>query len=302
MSSALESAADPRPASFRALVAAYVNLMKPHVTTLLLAITALTMVMAARGMPPVPLLLATLAGGLMAAGSANAINCYLDRDIDSLMGRTMRRAVPAGKVPPAHALGFGLALAVLSFTEMLVLVNLLTASLALAGILFYVFVYTWLLKRTTPQNIVIGGAAGAVPALVGWAAVTNTIGLPAFLLFCIIFFWTPPHFWALSLLIRRDYERAGVPMLPVVMGERETARQIFLYSWVLLGVTLLLFCSGSMGLLYLITALTLGVVLIYMAYRLLRGGSKRWAHRIFWYSNSYLALMFAVMALDRVLH
>ena len=289
------------PNSPAGVVKAYVNLMKPHVTTLLLAITALTMVIAARGMPSPPLLLATLLGGLMAAGSANAINSYLDRDIDQLMGRTMRRPVPSGRVSAHHALVFGLGLAVASFAEMALFVNLLAATLALIGILFYVFVYTRMLKRTTPHNIVIGGAAGGVPALVGWAAVTHSVGLVALLLFAIIFYWTPPHFWALALLIKPDYERARIPMLPVVVGDVETSRQIFLYTWLLLGVTLLLFASGSMGYLYLVTALSLGAVMLYLAFRLLRGDSKRWAHRLFWFSNSYLALLFAMMALDRVI-
>jgi protoheme IX farnesyltransferase len=283
------------------IVRAYANLMKPHVTSLLLAVTALTMVMAARGMPPILLLAATLAGGLMAAGSANAINCYLDRDIDRLMGRTMRRSVPAGKVAPENALLFGVALAVISFLEMSVLVNFLSAVLALSGILFYVFVYTGWLKRTTVQNIVIGGAAGAAPALVGWAAVTGTVGLSAFLLFAVIFYWTPPHFWSLALIIKRDYERAGVPMLPVVSGDAETRRQIFLYTLLLVGVSLLLFVSGSMGYLYLGAAVALGGAMIYLALRLLRSESKRWANRMFWFSNSYLTLLFAVMAIDRVL-
>jgi heme o synthase len=288
------------PATVKQLIGAYINLMKPHVTTLLLAITALTMVMAARGMPSPLLLTATLLGGLMAAGSANAINCYLDRDIDQLMGRTMRRAVPTGRVSPRAALLFGLALAAISFVEMAAFVNVLSAALAFSGILFYVIVYTGWLKRSTPQNIVIGGAAGALPALVGWAAVTNSVTVASFLLFTVIFFWTPPHFWALALLIQRDYERAGVPMMPVVLGDQETRRQIFLYSWLLLGVTLLLFASGVMSYLYLVSALALGGVMIFFAYRLLRGGSLHWANRLFWFSNSYLAILFAVMAIDRV--
>jgi protoheme IX farnesyltransferase len=289
------------PIGLRRVAGAYVNLMKPHVTTLLLAITALTMVMAQRGMPPPLLMLATLVGGLFSAGSANAINCYIDRDIDGIMGRTMRRAVPAGRVPALHALVFGIVLAVLSFAELTLFVNLLSAVLAFSGILFYVFVYTGYLKRSTVQNIVIGGAAGSVPPLVGWAAVTNSVPLAAFLLFTVIFFWTPPHFWALALLIQRDYERAGVPMLPVVLGEQETRKQIFLYTLLLVGVTLLLFASGTMGYLYLAAALSLGAVMIYLAYRLMRGGSKQWANRLFWFSNSYLALLFAVMAVDRIL-
>jgi protoheme IX farnesyltransferase len=210
--------APPVIESVRAGVGAYVNLMKPHVTTLLLAVTALTMVMAERGMPSPWLMLATLAGGLAAAGSANALNCFIDRDIDSLMSRTVRRSVPAGRVSPKNALVFGIVLAVFSFVEMSLFVNLLAASLALAGILFYVIVYTGMLKRTTTQNIVIGGAAGAMPPMVGWAAVTHSLALAPFLMFCVIFFWTPPHFWALALILRRDYERAGIPMLPVVAG------------------------------------------------------------------------------------
>ncbi|HEX8917135.1 MAG TPA: heme o synthase [Chloroflexota bacterium] len=289
------------PDTLMARVRAYINLMKPHVTTLLVAVTALTMVMAARGMPPLGLMIATLLGGLMASGSANAINCYLDRDIDGTMGRTLRRSVPAGRVSPQRALVFGLLLGVFSFVEMLLFVNRLAAVLALSGILFYVLVYTRLLKRTTPQNIVIGGAAGAIPPLVGWAAVTDNVSLAAYLLFCVIFFWTPPHFWALALLIKRDYERAGIPMMPVVMGDAETRRHIFLYTLLLIAVSLLLFCSGVMGFLYLATALILGGIMLFMAYRLLRGGSPRWAHRLFWFSNSYLALLFAVMAVDRVL-
>jgi heme o synthase len=280
---------------------AYANLMKPHVTTLLLSITALTMVIAARGMPSVVLMAATLLGGLMAAGSANAINCYIDRDIDELMGRTMRRAVPSGRILPAHALTFGVVLGFASFFEMVFWVNVLAAGLAVSGILFYVFIYTRWLKRITPQNIVIGGAAGAVPALVGWAAVTHSLSLAPVLLFAIIFFWTPPHFWALALLISRDYERAGIPMLPVVAGEATTRRQIFLYSWILVAVTLSLFVTGVMSYLYLGSALVLGGTMIYLAYRLLRGGTLQWANRLFWFSNTYLALLFAIMAVDRVL-
>ena len=290
------------PAGLRQSAGAYVNLMKPHVTTLLLAITALTMVMAERGMPPPLLMLATLAGGLFSAGSANAINCYLDRDIDGLMGRTMRRSVPAGKVPPRHALVFGLIIGLLSFGILTLFVNLLAALLALAGLLFYVLIYTGWLKRTTTLNIVIGGAAGAVPALVGWAAVTGEVNLTAVLLFAVIFCWTPPHFWALSLLIKRDYERAGIPMLPVIKGDDETRRQIFLYTLVLVGVSLVLFGVGEMGYLYLAAAVVLGAGMIYLALRLLRGAALSWANRMFWFSNSYLALLFAVMALDRVLH
>ena len=282
-------------------VNAYVNLLKPHVTVMLLGVTLAAMEIAQRGLPPLGLIAATLFGGACAAGSANAINCYLDRDIDQLMSRTSRRTLPAGRVPPVHALIFGGVLAILSFASLTIFVNLLSALLALSGILFYVFIYTLWLKRTSTQNIVIGGAAGAVPPLVGWAAVTHSVGLPAILLFAIIFMWTPPHFWALALLIKNDYARACIPMLPVVKGDKETKKQIFIYSLVLLGTTLLLFAIHALGLLYLASALALGGVFIYLAIRVWRDETKRWARTLFWYSNCYLALLFALMVIDRVI-
>ncbi len=280
----------------------YVDLMKPHVTVLLLGTTAAAMAIAERGLPPVGLLLATLLGGAMAAGSANCINCYIDRDIDQIMGRTQRRSLPAGKVQPQQALTFGIVLAIGAFVILSLFVNLLSAALACSAIVFYVFVYTLGLKRTSAQNIVIGGAAGAVPVLVGWAAVTNTVTLPAVWLFAIIFYWTPPHFWALSLLIQKDYEKARVPMLPVVMGENETRKQIFLYSLMLLAVTLVLFAMRAMGYIYLVAAVVLGGILLYMAIRLLRDKTKSRAKTLFWYSNCYLAMIFAAMVIDRVIH
>ncbi|HEY4385226.1 MAG TPA: heme o synthase [Ktedonobacteraceae bacterium] len=288
--------------SLKQTISSYVNLMKPHVTVLLLGTTIAAMAIAYRGLPPIGLVLATLLGGALAAGSANSINCYIDRDIDQLMGRTQRRALPAGKVQPTQALIFGVVLGVISFVILWAFVNLLSAILAVSAILFYVFVYTLGLKRTSAQNIVIGGAAGAVPVLVGWAAVTNNVSLAAIWMFAIIFYWTPPHFWALSLLIQKDYEKAGVPMLPVVMGERETRKQIFLYSLLLLAVTLVLFMIHAMGYIYLIGALILGGILLYMAIRLLLDDSKKWARTLFWYSNCYLAIIFAVMVIDRVIH
>jgi protoheme IX farnesyltransferase len=286
----------------RQTISSYIDLMKPHVTVLLLGTTLASMAIARQGLPPLGLVFATLLGGAMSAGSANCINCYLDRDIDQIMGRTQRRSLPSGKVQPAQALIFGLALGIASFAVLALFVNLLSALLATSAILFYVFVYTMWLKRSSAQNIVIGGAAGAVPVLVGWAAVTNTITLPAIWLFAIIFYWTPPHFWALSLLIQKDYEKASIPMMPVVMGERETRKQIFLYSLLLLAVTMILFAMQAMGLFYLICALVLGGILVYMAVRLLRDTSRKWARTLFWYSNCYLALIFAVMVLDRVVH
>jgi protoheme IX farnesyltransferase len=286
----------------RQTIANYVDLMKPHVTTLLLGVTVAAMAIANQGLPTLALVIPTLLGGAMAAGSANCINCYIDRDIDQLMGRTQRRSLPAGRVQPRQALIFGVVLGVTSCIVFTVFVNLLSAVLACAAILFYVFVYTLWLKRSTVQNIVIGGAAGAVPVLVGWAAVTNSLSLTAIWLFVIIFCWTPPHFWALSLLIHKDYEKASVPMLPVVKGEAETRKQILLYSLVLLVVTLALFVIGSMGYLYLVGAVILGGGLVYLALRLWREHAKKWARTLFWYSNMYLAAIFAIMVVDRIVH
>jgi len=298
-----ELAEEEKPVGpIRQTISSYIDLMKPHVTVLLLGTTVAAMAIAAQGLPPLGLVLATLLGGAMAAGSANCINCYIDRDIDQIMGRTQRRSLPAGKVQPAQALIFGITLGVGSFIILAVFVNLLSAVLACSAILFYVFVYTIWLKRSSAQNIVIGGAAGAVPVLVGWAAVTHTITLPAIWLFAIIFYWTPPHFWALSLLIQKDYEKASIPMMPVVMGERETRKQIFLYSLLLLAVTLILFAMRAMGYFYLFVAIVLGGILLYMSIRLLRDKSKKWARTLFWYSNCYLALIFAAMVVDRVIH
>jgi protoheme IX farnesyltransferase len=285
---------------FGQTISSYVDLMKPHVTVLLLGTTLAAMAIAAQGLPPLGLVVATLLGGAMAAGSANCINCYIDRDIDRIMGRTQRRSLPAGKVQPNQALLFGIALGVGSFIILALFVNLLSAVLACSAILFYVFVYTLWLKRSSVQNIVIGGAAGAVPVLVGWTAVTHTITLPAIWLFAIIFYWTPPHFWALSLLIQKDYEKASIPMMPVILGERETRKQIFLYSLLLLAVTLILFAMRAMGYFYLLVALVLGGILVYLSIRLLRDQSKKWARTLFWYSNCYLAMIFAAMVVDRI--
>jgi len=282
-------------------ISSYINLMKPHVTVVLLGTTVATMAIAQRGLPNLGLTLATLVGGALAAGSANALNCYIDRDIDQIMGRTQRRSLPAGKVQPIPALIFGILIGIASFAVLDTFVNLLSAVLACSAILFYVLIYTMGLKRTTVQNIVIGGAAGAVPVLVGWAAVTNSVSLTAIWLFAIVFYWTPPHFWALSLLIQKDYAKAGVPMLPVVMGDDETHRQIFLYTLLLIAVTLVLFIMHSMGYFYLIGALITNGILLYMTIRLLRDKTKYWARTIFWFSNLYLVIMFAIMVLDRVL-
>jgi protoheme IX farnesyltransferase len=286
----------------KATVGSYLSLMKPHVTVLLLGTTLASMVVATGGMPPLGITIATLLGGALAAGSANAINCYWDRDIDQVMGRTRTRAVPAGRVQPQRALIFGIALGIVSFVILTAFVNLLSAALALSAILFYVCIYTMWLKRSTTQNIVIGGAAGAVPVLVGWAAVTHTVGWPAIWMFAIIFLWTPPHFWALSLVLHKDYERAGVPMLPVVRGVQETYRQIILYTVVVIAATLGLFFTHALGYIYLVSALALGGGLFWYAVQLVRTGTLKDAHKMFWFSNYYLALIFAAMVIDRVWH
>jgi len=295
-----------KPRGVGSTVSSYINLMKPHVTVLLLGVTLAAMVVALNGLPPLGVTLATLAGGALAAGSANAINCYWDRDIDELMSRTKSRTLPAGKVEPTHALIFGVLIGALSVAIFSVFVNLASAALALSAILFYVCIYTMWLKRTTTQNIVIGGAAGAVPALIGWAAVAPLRWGPSLwtplLMFAVIFLWTPPHFWALSIVLKKDYARAKVPMLPVIRGESVTYQQITIYTVVLIASTALLFVTGGMGYLYLVCALALGAGLLYFAIRLGQLRTLKSARTMFWFSNYYLALLFAVMALDHVLH
>jgi protoheme IX farnesyltransferase len=276
----------------------YVTLTKPRIMTLLLLTGAAGMFVGAGGVPPLGRLAAMLAGLALACGGASALNHVIDRDIDRLMGkRTERRPVAAGRVAPSLALEFGLALSALSFVLLTVLVNPLTAALALVGNLFYVLVYTRWLKRWTPQNIVIGGAAGAVPPLVGYAAATGDLGLPALFLFLVVFVWTPPHFWALALLIRREYEAAKVPMLPVVRGERTTTRQILLYTGGLVALTLV----PVFGWFYLGVAAALGAGFLWLAWRLRAEPTPRRAALTFHYSLAYLALLFVAMALDPIL-
>jgi protoheme IX farnesyltransferase len=280
----------------------YVSLTKPRIMTLLLLTGFCGMVAGARGLPEWHVALAAMVGLALACGGASAINHVLDRDIDRLMGeRTRRRPVASNRVPPGHGLEFGLALSAFSFALLASSVNVLTATLALVGGLFYVVVYTSWLKRSTPQNIVIGGAAGAVPPLVGWAAATGNIALPAIFLFLIVFFWTPPHFWALALVIKRDYAAARIPMLPVVRGDRETTKQIVLYSLALVALTIVPFLAGSFGLLYLAAALALGSVFLALALRLRRRTTPAHASLLFHYSLLYLALLFVAVALDPVL-
>jgi protoheme IX farnesyltransferase len=278
---------------------AYVALTKPRIIELLLVTTVPTMVLAQGGLPSLPLVGAVLVGGTLAAGGANAINQYLDRDIDERMRRTRNRPLPRHAVEPRAALLFGLGLSVVSFAWLAITVNLLSAVLAASAIVFYAVVYTAVLKRSTPQNIVIGGAAGCVPVLVAWAAVTNTVGLPALVLFAVIFVWTPPHFWALALRYRSDYEAAGVPMLPVVSGEVETARQILLYSLVLVAVSLVLLPAAGMGLVYLVAAVALGAGFVAWAVRVRRSpAAGPAAIGLFRYSTLYLTLLFVAVAAD----
>jgi protoheme IX farnesyltransferase len=279
----------------------YVTLTKPRIMSLLLLTGACGMIVGARGWPSTETFVATLVGLALACGGASALNHVLDRDIDQRMQRTDRRPVASDRVAPTHALEFGLALSALSFVLLASLVNVLTAVLALLGNLFYVFVYTRWLKRSTPQNIVIGGAAGAIPPLVGWAAATGDLTVSALLLFAIVFFWTPPHFWALALLIRRDYEAAGVPMLPVVKGERATTRQIVLYSGVLVAVSAAPFLWGTLGVPYLVAALVLGAAFLALAVGLRLQPTPRRAALLFHFSLLYLALLFAAMAVDAAL-
>jgi protoheme IX farnesyltransferase len=279
-----------------ATVRDYVTLTKPKVQSLLLFTTVTTMYVA--GTPSIGRVLLTCLGGALSAGGASAINHCLDRDIDALMQRTADRPLPAGRVSTRAALGYGVALGTASFVLLATTVNLLSAVLTLCGLLGYVLVYTLWLKRSTPQNIVIGGAAGAVPPLVAWSATTGRLSGSALYLFAIVFYWTPPHFWALSLLMKDEYARAGVPMLPVVRGEAETRRQIVLYSLLLVPVTLLPFAGRLFDGIYLAAALVLGGALMFLALQLNRRGDRRAALRLYLFSLAYLALLFAAMVVD----
>jgi heme o synthase len=283
-------------AGVRQVVADYLALTKPRVQSLLLFTTVTTMLVA--GSPSVGLVLLTCLGGYLSAGGAGAINHAFDRDIDAQMARTASRPVPSGRVSARAATIFGCVLAVLSIVVLATWVNPLAAGLSLCGFLGYTLVYTVWLKRRTPQNIVIGGAAGAVPPLVGWAAVTGGLDGMALYLFAIVFFWTPPHFWALSLLMKGEYERVGVPMLPVARGEGETRRQILLYTVLLYAVTQLPFCAGGLGAIYLVASLVLGGLFIAGAWLLLRRADRRSALRLYLFSLAYLALLFGAMVAD----
>ena len=277
---------------------AYVRLTKPRIVLLLVITTIPAMILADGGLPSPWLILATVLGGSVVAGGANALNMYFDRDIDELMLRTRDRPVPAGQIEPEKAALFGLALALGGFLFLEWTVNLLAAALTLAAFGFYVLIYTVLLKRATSLNIVIGGAAGAMPPVIGWAAVNNELAIPALIMFTIVTLWTPPHFWALSLLMKDEYAKVGVPMLPVVRGEAETRRQILLYALLLYAVSQLPFCAGGFGVGYLVASLALGATFIAGAVRLWRRADRRAALWLYLFSLAYLALLFVAMVAD----
>jgi len=285
---------------FKIVVNEYVQLMKPGILTLLLVTTLGAMLIAGNGIPSFGLVLITILGGTLTAGGANVFNCYIDRDIDAKMNRTKQRATASGRMKPRTALIFGITITLAGVLMLGFFANWLAAGLALIGNLYYVFIYTLWLKRTTPHNIVVGGAAGAIPPLVGWAAVTGTLAPGAWILFAIIFYWTPPHFWALALLKQGEYGRVGVPMLPVVSGEQETRKQIFLYTVLLTAVTLLLVPFG-MSWIYLVGALALCAYFLFLAWRLLTDPSKELARKTFFYSIWFVAGIFAVMVSDRLI-
>lgn len=300
-----ESGMSVQPIGWRTIVKDYVTLTKPRIISLLLLTTLVPMLVAYQGQPGLPaflnLIFWTLLGGALAAGGSGAINMYMDRDVDAIMSRTKLRPIPSDRMQPRNALIFGLALNLLAFVVLYLAANLLAAVLAMIGTAYYVLIYTRWLKRTSTQNIVIGGAAGAIPPLVGWAAVTGNLNTEAFLMFAIIFYWTPPHFWALALLRRTEYARAGIPMLPVVRGEAETKWQILLYSLLMIVLSVVLTPLGMAGPLYLLLALVLGGIFLRDAYVLYREPGLTSAWRLYKYSLLYLALLFCAMVVDNYL-
>ena len=285
-------------ATSQTLIRDYIALTKPRIVVMLLFTALGGMFLAARGTPQALVMLTVLLAGALASGGANALNQWLDRDIDGDMVRTRQRPMVIGRIPPNHAVIFGVGLNISAFVLLAALVNPLSAVLTVGATLFYIFVYTKGLKRTSTQNIVIGGAAGAMPPVVGWVAVTGSIGLPAIYLFAIIFFWTPPHFWALALLLKDDYARAKVPMLPVVAGVRETKKSILLYTVLMLALTMMFFTTGAVGLVYVSASTALGIVFIYYAWRLWRRPNIEGAKPLYLYSLLYLALLFLAIVID----
>lgn len=295
----------PKPMRYGRKARAFFELTKPRVIELLLVSTVPTMILAQRGIPDLWLVLATVLGGALSAGSANSFNCYIDADIDKVMGRTKGRPLVTGELTKKEALVFAWSLGALSVVWLGLLVNLLAAALSLAAILFYVFIYTLLLKRRTPQNIVWGGAAGSMPVLIGWAAVTGEVSATAWVLFLIIFLWTPPHYWPLSLRYKQDYTDAGVPMLPVVRNNKTVGVQIILYAWALVASTLILIPVAGMGLIYAVTAIAAGIWFIIESYRLYREaatGDISNPMRLFHGSISYLTLLFVAIAVDPLIY
>ncbi len=283
------------------LIKTYLELAKLRIVLLLLFTTLTAMIIAANGIPNMNVLIPTLIGGALAAAGASAINQYIDRDMDALMARTARRPIPSGRVAPLNALLFGMGMLAWSVLILAMWVNWLTAVLALIGGLYYVILYTLILKRNTVVNILIGGGAGAVPVLVGWAAVTGTVSFQAFILFAIVFYWTPPHSWALALLVNKDYTLANVPMMPVAHGEEATRRQILLYSVQLVLITLLPLPFKFLGSIYILAAVVLGIGMIYEAVKLIQEGTGAAARTMYKYTTSYLAFLFLVMILDRLI-
>ena len=300
MQDLLDRSIESKHQNFSEVIQSYYQLTKPRIIPLLLITTAASMWLAADGKTDPVLFLVTVVGGMFAAASAQTMNCIYDRDIDYAMERTRNRPIPSGRVKPVHAGIFALVLAGLSFAILAVFTNLLAALLAMAGIGFYMLIYTHLLKRHTPQNIVIGGAAGAIPALVGWAAVTNSLSIEAWVLFAIVFIWTPPHFWALSLMLKDDYAKVGIPMLPVVVGEAATAKQIWIYTLLLIPTTLLLvYPLGAAGAVYGIAAIGLGAVFVFEAWKLLQAPTdKGVAKSMFKYSILYMMLLCTAVVID----
>ncbi len=284
--------------SLSATLKAYFELTKPRIVTLLVFTTVTTMVVAAGGLPALDIMLYTLLGGILAAGGSSAINQYLDRDMDAKMTRTARRPIPSGRISPINALVFGVSLIIWSVVILGVMVNPLTAALAFAGSIYYVVIYTMVLKRNTVVNILIGGGAGAFPVLVGWAAVAGNLSYEAGLLFAIIFWWTPPHSWALAILVNTDYARANVPMMPVAHGERVTRVQILLYSVQLLLITMLPVMFGFLGPIYMLAAILLGGGLVWMSAKLIQAATKAVARNTYKYSTAYLAFLFLAMIAD----
>jgi heme o synthase len=290
-----------QPQPLGVVLRTYLELTKVRIVILLCFTTVTAMVIAAGGLPPLELLLPTILGGALASAGASAINQYVDRDMDAKMTRTARRPIPSGRIAPINALIFGIGLVAWSVLVIGIFVNWLAAFLALLGALYYVLLYTLILKRNTVVNILIGGGAGAIPVLVGWAAVTNTLSFEAFILFAIVFYWTPPHSWALALLVNNDYARAEVPMMPVARGEAATRFQILLYSVQLFLITLLPSFFGTLGTIYLLGAVVLGFGMVHMSVKLIRVADKAMARSTYKYSTAYLAFLFLLMIIDRLL-